>query len=297
MPEEKNKPGFVEQQRKVDTTEQVEKKKFTHELLRQRVAEVLDHDDRIKFVLAMGSSAEEKENKFSDVDICVVMNDDPELNDVLQQCKDLFSDFGPVVGSYSYNPYHFYVAYESNVFLDIYFISSSLYFTVRSERNKKIVDHAHRDSERKSQATETPIHENEKIKEKQTQDIARDLFLKGYARTFRLLSKIEKKDYATLAYIMNRIREEQIVPLLTLIDGYAIPHAKAINLETFDARLRSLFIDTYCRPERESCITGARSAIEILKALFEKVEHRYNLEDLRGAIEEAYEEIMKYGSA
>lgn len=273
-----------------------QREKTPQENIRQRVIDVFSEDPRVKFAIAMGSSAEGKENRLSDVDICVVMNDDAELNEILSELNELFPQFGKMVGYYQYNPYHFYVIFEPNAPLDIYFISSSLYFTVKSDKNKIIVDHSKRDlgKVKKDFSPEMAGPIGEKKEGLSPEEVVKDLFLKGFIRTFRLLSKIEKEDYTTLAYILNRIREEQIIPLLTSIDGYDIPHAKAIKLESFSPDLRVDFTETYCKPEEKSCINAVVAAAKIMKELFDKASQNFNLEDLRSFVEETYEQIRNY---
>lgn len=273
-----------------------QREKTSQENIRQRVIDVFSEDPRVKFAIAMGSSAEGKENRLSDVDICVVMNDDAELNEILSELNDLFPQFGKMVGYYQYNPYHFYVVFEPNAPLDIYFISSSLYFTVRSDKNKIIVDHSKRDlgKQKKDSSSDFAGAIDTKKEKLSPEQIVKDLFLRGFIRTFRLLSKIEKEDYTTLAYILNRIREEQIIPLLTSIDGYDIPHAKAIKLDNFNPKLRADFTETYCKPEEKSCIRAVVAASEIMKELFEKASQQYNLNDLRSFVEETYDQIRNY---
>ncbi len=305
MPDTTNNPedmnGFSgdihpgEGTRKTSNEELVNNEGLTpQEALRQRVIEVFGNDPRVKFAIAMGSSAEGKENNLSDIDICLVMQDDGELNDILRELPQIFPKLGNLVGSYSYNPYHFYVVYEPTVPLDIYFISSSLYFTMKSDKNKIIVDHSNRDTNVQPKQLQPISTEGDNRSEKESNEIIADLFLKGWIRTFRLLSKIEKEDYPTLAYILNRIREDQIVPLLTSIKHYNIPHSKAIKLEEFDADIRELFLDTYCRPERESCIKAVASAAKILKILFDQSHEDFSLNEMRPFANNTYDEITKY---
>ncbi len=284
-------------EKKIDSSSEseVEVAEKPLETIKKKVIEVFEADERVNLVLGMGSSAEGKENDLSDIDVCVVMKDDAELNEILSELDVLFKEFGNYVGHYQYNPYHFYVIYEPAVPLDIYFVSSSLYFTVRSDKNKILVNHNHRQVKEDTplvgegwNTVKTPEKNSEKTA------VLRDLFLKAWIRTFRLLSKVEKGDYTTLIYILNKIRDDQLLPLLTQVSGYNIPHVKAIGLDKFGPVERELFAKTYARPDRVSVLEAIQSMAELLKILFEKAGMQFDLSDLDNNAAHVYERIKNF---
>lgn len=240
---------------------------------------ILETDERVNFVLSVGSTAEAKENELSDVDICVVMKDDKGLNQILRELNILFSRLATLVDYYEYNPYHFYVVYQPTIPLDIYFVSSSIYFIIKNDNNKRIIDHSNRQLPGKQAERQVMIG---------------GLFLKGLIRTFRLLSKIKKGDYVSLVYILNQIREDQLIPLLSTVNGYQIAHAKAVRLERFDDRTRELFIKTFCPPTEKDALAAVKATAEILNDLFSKASAEYDLGNLRRFAEQAYRRVMTY---
>lgn len=271
-----------------------ERTETPQEAIRRNVIEVLDLDDRVNFVLAMGSSAEGKEGRYSDIDICVVMRDDVELNEILGELPELFAKLGKLVGFYKYNPYHFYAVYEPATPLDIYFISPSLYFTVRDEKNKRIVDHSNRAAGSPKEKLTKPTVNAFKEGEKNETAIIKDLFLKAWIRTFRLLSKVEKNDFVTLIYILNRIRDEQIIPLLTLIKKYNIPHVKSLKLQELQEEDRALITKTFPGPERTPIIDALHTTADLLQQLYAHARTSHDMTDLDVFVANVYKQIKEY---
>jgi predicted nucleotidyltransferase len=243
-----------------------------------KILDLLNRDARVNFVLATGSTAENKENELSDVDLCVVMKDDAGLNQILREVNILFSRVGKLVGYYQYSPYHFYLVYQPLTLVDIYIISSSIYFIIRNDGNKKVVDHGKREVA-SSDALQPIIHE---------------LFLRGWTRTFRLLSKIRKTDYVTLVYILNQIREEQLIPLLSMIQGHKIPHAKAVKLSDFNERTRDLFIQTFRGPTAEGALSSVKALAGLFNDLFVPAAKSYNLDDLAPLAKSVYQKVIDF---
>ena len=276
------------------TSPEAERKDTPQEMIRRRLIETLDAVNRVIFVLAMGSSAEGKEGRFSDIDICVVMRDDAELNEILGELPEFFPKLGKLVGYYDYNPYHFYAVYEPSTPLDIYFISPSLYFTVRSDKNVKIVDHSNRAAPAAEAKSTRPADEILLEKERSQTDIIKDLFLKAWIRTFRLLSKVEKNDLVTLIYILNRIRDEQIVPLLTLIKGYNIPHAKSLKLEELQVEDRTLIAKTFPGPQRPDVINALHTTADLLQQLYQHACSTHDLSSLDVFSANVFKQIKEY---
>lgn len=259
--------------------------KKVNRLIRERrdiadkLFKLLDKDERVNFALTIGSTANGAENELSDIDVCIVMKDDNGLNGILREVNIIFASLGKMVDYYEYSPYHFYVIYENCIPLDIYIISSSVYFIVRKTDNKTMVDHS-----KKNISADTADSDKEEIINK--------LFLKGWVRTFRLLSKVEKNDFVTLIYILNQIKEDQIIPLLSLIYGYNIPHSKAVKLNEIGEDLRNLFVKTYAKPTAESTLEAIRSMAELLKMMNDhRVYHGDKINDLG---QNAYSQIMNY---
>ena len=264
------------------------------ETIRRKVVEVFDLDNRVNFVLAMGSSAEGKEGRFSDIDICVVMRDDAELNEILRELPELFARLGKLVGFYKYNPYHFYAVYEPSTPLDIYFISPSLYFSVKNDKNKKIVDHSNRSAEPSKEKSDKQATDFFEVKQKTETEIIEDLFLKAWIRTFRLLSKVEKGDFVTLIYILNRIRDEQIVPLLTLIKKYNIPHVKSLKLQELQEEDRALITKTFPGPERSPIIDALHNTADLLQQLYDHARATHDMNKLDVFVANIYKQIKEY---
>jgi predicted nucleotidyltransferase len=244
-----------------------------------KLFKLLDKDARVNFALTIGSTANNTENELSDIDVCIVMKDDNGLNGILRELNIIFASLGKMVDYYEYSPYHFYVIYENCIPLDIYIISSSVYFIIKKTDNKTMVDHS-----KKNIGAETTDSDKEEIINK--------LFLKGWIRTFRLLSKVERNDFVTLIYILNQIKEDQIIPLLSLIYGYNIPHSKAVKLYEIREDLKNLFIKTYAKPTAESTLEAIRSMAELLKIMNND---RVNTGEKNNKLaENAYSQIMSY---
>jgi predicted nucleotidyltransferase len=243
--------------------------------MRREIAEklfvMLDADQRVNFVLTVGSTAQNAETELSDIDICVVMKDDNGLNQIMRELNIIFHSIGNLVSYYEYNPYHYYAIYGGSIPLDIYFISSSVYFIIRKPDNKIVVDHSQKGVDRELETTAGGG---------KLQRIVKQQFLKGWIRTFRLLSKIRKRDYITLLYILNQIREDQIIPLLVMVSGYDIPHSKAVKLDDFSDTIRPLFIRTFANPSRESTLDAVKAMAEILYLLYVDASTRFDLSKL-----------------
>lgn len=238
---------------------------FSHATLKERLVALLDADPRVGLVVALGSSADGAENALSDIDICVVMHDDRGLNELLRELTTLLPKLGKVAGYYQYNPYHFYVVYEGAIPLDLYLVSTSLYYCLRGDRRKTLVDHAPKD------IAAFPAERRELV--------VRELLLKAWIRIHRLLSKLVKDDHVTLLYILAQIREEQLVPLLALIGGYRIAHIKAVKLDAFALEDRELFVATYGAPDRASCLTAIQAAATLTRRMHDRAAATYTLGD------------------
>lgn len=249
--------------------------------LTKKLLSLLEKDKRVLLVLAFGSTADKQENELSDTDLCVVMKDDEALKEALGEVNSLFHRLGPLSGYYNYSPYHFYVVYEGPIPLDIYLISASLYFIVKGARSKIVVDH------RQTFAKEE-LSQAEKLC-----PMVKDLLVRANIRNFRLLSKLVKKDYVTLIYIMNSIRDEQLIPLLRAVYKLEIPHAKAVKLEVFDQDIRELFVGSYPQPTRESCLASIRSVAELVRRLALKASLTMALGELPAEIDRVSQAILK----
>lgn len=231
----------------------IKNKKLPVSAIKNKFIKILRRDKRINFVLLLGSSASDTEDEYSDIDVCIVMKDDQGLNEFLLELNIMFNNIGKVAAYYNYNPYHYYIIFDGIHILDLYIISSSLYFNIKNSNNKMILDN------RKSFSQKDNINL-----------ILEDLFIKASIRSFRLISKINKKDYLTIIYILNSIRDEQLFPLISLIFNYKILHSKSIKLDHFDKSVRQLVLKLYPHPTEADCLMALKSIFKLLLVLFSK---------------------------
>jgi hypothetical protein len=194
----------------------------------------------------------------------------------------LFNRLGALSGYYNYSPYHFYVVYKGPIPLDIYLISASLYFILKTARSKIVVDH-------RQTVSKEELSQPEKLA-----PIVKDLLLRANTRNWRLLSKLAKNDFLTLIYILNSIRDEQIVPLLRIVYGLEIPHAKSAKLEAFSDETRGLFIGSYPRPDRASCLAAIRSVAELIQQIAAKASTSMSLGNVPAEIDRVTHKIQHY---
>jgi len=223
-------------------------------------------------VLTFGSTASGSETDLSDTDLCIVLRTDEDLRSFLGESQSLFEAIGPLVGHYNYSPYHFYAVYRNLIPFDVYCISSSLYFILQASSKQLVrIDHSTRG--RVSVSGGNP-----------PKAVVSELLLKAYIRVFRLLSKVQKGDFVTLIYILNSIRDEQVVPLLSLTYGVDIPHAKSIRLDAFPKHVATLFVQTFPNPTRPSCLKALRASSRLLVRIADTLAPRVGLSDLRREI-------------
>lgn len=261
-------------------------KKQSPILIRQKLTgklvKLLETDSRVLLVLAFGSTANGQENELSDTDLCIVLKDDESLKSFLGETNTVFGTVGALTGYYNYSPYHFYVVYNGAIPLDLYIISASLYFILKSGKSKLLVDNR------------TTGHTDQLDTAEKLAPMVRDLLLRAYIRNFRLLSKVAKNDLVTLVYIMNSIRDEQLLPLLRIVYGLEIPHAKAVKLQAFPEKIRGLFIDSYPRPSRADCLQAVKSVSLMVMEIAEQASLTMSLSTLLQEIKETHKIIANF---
>ncbi len=250
------------------------------QVLKKELLRRLSEDRRVYKVLLLGSSVNGGENELSDIDVCIVMKDDLGLKQILGEVGVLFSNLGSLISYYNYSPYHFYVVYDGLIPLDIYLISSSLYHILKSGRSKEVYS---------SQGDLSSIETSA------IQVVVSDLLLQLYIRNFRLLSKLRKQEYPTLVFILNSIREENIIPLLRLVYGLDIPHQKAVKLGNFPEEAKELYINSYAIPTEESCLSAIKAVADLVLVIASKASATFELSAIIRQAEKARTLIMAYG--
>jgi predicted nucleotidyltransferase len=254
-------------------------KQGVHKIIKDRLQQVLARDTRVLTVLFLGSSAQDKENELSDIDVCIVAKDDAALKEILGEVGVMFKLFGNMTSYYNYSPYHFYVVYDGDTPLDVYLISASLYHIIRSGKFSPAAGYDLPEAESASNASEAMVN---------------DLLLQAYIRNLRLLSKWKRGEYVTLLYILNSIRDDNIIPLIRLVYGVCIPHPKAVRLEDFERDVRDLFVQTYPAPTKEPTLGAIRALSELVVVIAQKAVQRFSVEKVKVHAEKAHQRIAAY---
>jgi predicted nucleotidyltransferase len=219
-------------------------------ILKDRLIKYLDSNTNMAFAYTMGSTARGEENEYSDTDVGVVVWTDNDLNCILNNEGRAYRFFGEIVGYYHYNPYHSYVVYQGPLGpmpLDIYYTTEEMYNLMRSSDAVVIVDHM------KSVNIE-PEQKNIMI-QKMILDCFDQLQIARFLHQNGEEHEVVRK--------LSTLRSTQLLSLLRLVEGYNIPHVKAVRLSELDPEIRDLFIKTFARPNKES-IEQAFQAFENL---------------------------------
>lgn len=189
-----------------------------------------------------------------------ITRDDQSLNELLRQPQKMLDSLSlrgkPKFETLS--PIHFRFESQSNpTKVDCSIISSGAYYTSIGSSSLVVFEQQNFDQQLSTHTEKIFDRQTTIDKPKQL----RELLLKGFIRTYRLLSKMEKNDYPTIAYIVTAIRNEQVIGLIK----YLSPSEKESLLQSED------YLNSFPKPTRDDCF----QAILSLKNLFTNFYNRY----------------------
>lgn len=255
------------------------------DILAERLFASLEKNPHVAFAYTMGSTAQERENEYSDKDIGVVVRTDGDLNYMFQNAGRAYGTFGDLVGYYRYNPYHFYAVYQGAIGpmpLDIYFLTEEMHELMRNSQAKTVVNHIGNthDSEEHGITVEGTVVEN--------------MLLGTYVALEN--AKIHEKngDYIKVVDTLDKMRSQLLIHLFRVIEKYNIPHIKAVKLEEFNSEIRNLFIRTFAQPTEEMTKDALVATEALLARLFEDAAKSYNVDSVKAAILELTEGNKKH---
>lgn len=250
------------------------------DILAERLFTSLEKNPHVAFAYTMGSTAQERENEYSDKDIGVVVKTDGDLNYMLQNAGRAYSTFGDLVGYYRYNPYHFYAVYQGAIGpmpLDIYFLTEEMHELMRNSQAKTVVDHIGNthDSEEQGVTVESTVVEN--------------MLLGTYVALENAKEHKKNGDYIKVVDTLDKMRSQLLIHLFRIIEKYNIPHVKAVRLEEFNSEIRDLFIRTFAQPTEEMTKDALVATEVLLARLFEDAAKNYNVDSVKATILELME--------
>lgn len=222
--------------------------------LSSHVMEVLGARNDVSVIEAIGSTADDTENRYSDKDLGIVVAGDQAMNRILTDAPEIYASLGDLVGWYAYNPYHHYVVYdapEGPIPLDMYYLSSRLHQLLTGAETTVLMD-----------TTGKGVPEDRKP------HIVSALLLDGHAGLLEAEQAWRQGAWETAVGLLDSVREQQLIHLLRLVEGYAIPHIKAVQLDRFPSEfVRNRFIESYAQPTADSIAAALQAQFTLFGML------------------------------
>lgn len=242
-------------------------------ILAERLNNSLYGNPHIAFAYTMGSTAQGKENEYSDKDMGVVVRGDDDLNFMVKNAGRGYGTFGELVGYYRYTPYHYYVTYQGAIGpmpLDIYFLTEEMHNLMRSPSAMTVIDHI---------GSSTP-------KEDDRTDTVGKMIFQAHSSLEKARGEESKGDFMAVSATLAALRSQSLIHLLRIVEHYSIPHVKAVNLTEFAPEIRDLFVRTFAQPTKESSQDAITAAQSLLAQLLEDATGMYDPALLKKALAE-----------
>lgn len=242
-------------------------------IVAERLNDSLNGNPHIAFAYTMGSTAQGKENEYSDKDMGVVVRGDDDLNFMLKNAGRGYGSFGELVGYYRYTPYHHYVAYQGAIGpmpLDIYYLTEEMHNLMRSPTAVNVIDHI---------GTATS-------KENEQGNAIGQMLFQAHVSLEKAKMQEEKGDFMGVASTLASMRSQSLIHLLRIVEHYAIPHVKAVNLTEFTPEIRDLFVRTFAAPTQESSQDAIRATHALISELLADASGMYDIAKLKQALSE-----------
>ena len=175
---------------------------------------------------------------------------------------------------WEYSSNHFYIVHDNLIPLDLYIVGNEESSVIlRKAETRDAIFHI---LWLEAGITDLPLDpeknliadHNEWISlaELNSWNIHFEHFKKALTRWFRLLSKLEKNELIEFVYILNSIREDDLIPLFYML-GIKYLNAKKVKLSELPDEIRGSFVLTFSKPTRQDCYSALVSLIEILEFL------------------------------
>ncbi len=242
--------------------------KSSKDIITSKIITLLKNDQRIESVFLSGSAAIGNDNKHSDIDIIVVVNEESNFISVISESESILNSAGQIISIYHATPYHHFIIYKGPIIVDISFTTLSFVWAIK---NSKIVF----DKSNFLAKEKNNFHYDHLVK---------DMLVRGITNISRILSKIEKKEYWIVPRFINSLRDSSILPLLAVIYGYDIQNITKLELENIAPELKEKLLETFIKPTKEDSITGLISCFYLLKKMkkdckikFEEIDNEFNL--------------------
>lgn len=231
-------------------------------------------DPRIRIARTFWSTSRGNFTEFSDVDLLLVVKQD-ELENFKKAIIAQLKKSWLYLWHWQYEDNHFYVVHQNLIPLDLYIVweEESRAILQRWEKkaaifhilwlNTGITDlplEPSKDNNIWNSINITPCLEGVEY------DVNFGRFRKALTRGFRLLSKLEKDELIEFVYIINSIREDDLIPLFTSM-GIDFPNAKKVKLWELPHDIRGFFIQTFAQPTKESCYIALCALMGILETI------------------------------
>lgn len=235
--------------------------------------DVFSSDPRILIARTFWSTSRGNFTEFSDVDLLLVVKQD-ELESFKKAIIAQLKKSWLYLWHWQYEDNHFYVVHQNLIPLDLYIVweEESRAILQRWEKKAAIfhilwLNTGIRDLPLEP-CKDAKVWNNNPTSylEANEYDVNFGKFRKALTRGFRLLSKLEKDELIEFVYIINSIREDDLIPLFTSM-GIDFPNAKKVKLWELPQDIRELFIRTFAQPTTESCYTALCALMGILEII------------------------------
>lgn len=248
------------------------------------------NDKRIVRARTFWSTAWWNFTEFSDVDLLVIVRQD-QVEGFKNEILGFLEKDPDFLWFWQYETNHFYVVFRNLIPLDLYIVGEEESKTILQAWNKKaaifhILGLSNGIQDIISPQENDSIHEkwwsrNSEALESTHVDPKIELLERAFTRAYRLLSKLEKWEFMEFVFIMNSIREDNLVPLLEVI-WMNFPNIKKVKIPDLPDDLRDPFINSFSRPTWPDCHLSLINLMLILRRILDQLTQNMNSPDTSG---------------